>query len=96
VIEQRLRHLLADIRSACASLTLAERINAITELEAGIAMLQAQANVEAAAFADQRSASDRAAGVGAGSAGRGAPFEIAMAAACRARRSTTSWRLLDS
>jgi hypothetical protein len=79
VIEQRLRHLLADIRTASASLTLAERINAITELEAGIAMLQAQANVEAAAFADQRRASDRAAGVGAGSAGRGAPVEIAMA-----------------
>jgi hypothetical protein len=79
MIEGRIRELVADIRVVGESWTPAERIDAIAELESGIAMLQATANLEAAAYADQRTARDRAAGVGIGSAGRGAPVEIAMA-----------------
>ncbi len=79
MIEERIRELVDDIRVAGESWTPAERIDAIAELESGIAMLQATANVEAAAYVDQRTARDRAAGVGTGSAGRGAPVEIAMA-----------------
>jgi hypothetical protein len=79
MIERRVRELVADVQAASESWSLAERIDAITELEAAVAMLQAQANLEAATFADQRRAADRASGVGAGSAGRGAPVEIAMA-----------------
>jgi hypothetical protein len=79
MIERRIRGLRADIEAAGASWTPVERVDAIAELEAGIAMLQAQANVEAVAFVDQRAAADRAAGVGSGLAGRGAPVEIAMA-----------------
>ncbi|HYJ68612.1 MAG TPA: hypothetical protein VEX15_13230, partial [Nocardioidaceae bacterium] len=79
MIEQRVGGLVADVESASRWWTLEERIEAIAELEAGIAMLRATANVEAAAFADQRKAADRGAGVGSGLAGRGAPVEIAMA-----------------
>jgi hypothetical protein len=58
----------ADIRAADESWTPAARVDAIAELEAGIAILQTQANMEAAAFVDQRVAADRAAGIGAVSA----------------------------
>jgi hypothetical protein len=79
VIERRVRELVADIQSASQSWTPAERVDAIGEFEAAIAMLQAQANVEAVALVDQRRAADRSAGVGSGTAGQGAPVEIAMA-----------------
>jgi hypothetical protein len=79
MIEGRVRALVADIQSAADSWSPAERIDGIAELESAIGMLQAVSNVEAAAYADQRKAADRAAGSNAGFAGRGAPVEIAMA-----------------
>ena len=79
MIERRVRELVADVESASQSWTPAERVDATGEFEAAIAMLQTQANVEAVALVDQRRVADRVAGVGSGTAGRGAPVEIAMA-----------------
>jgi hypothetical protein len=79
MIEDRARKLVADIQAAGDTWTPAERIDAIGELEATIAMLQAQLNVEVVTYADQRKAADKASGTPAGSAGRGAAVEIAMA-----------------
>ncbi len=79
MIEDRARALVVDIQAASETWSPAERIDAIGELDAAIAMLQGLLNVEVVAFVDQRRMSDRAAGVGAGTAGRGAPVEIAMA-----------------
>lgn len=74
-----MRALVAEAEAASDAWTPAERVDAIAELEAAIAMLQGLQNVEVAAYVDQRRAADLAAGLGGGSAGRGAPVEIAMA-----------------
>ena len=73
-----MRALVAEVQATGDTWTPAERIDAIGELEAAVAMLQAQLNVEVVTYADQRKAADKSAGAG-GSAGRGAPVEIAMA-----------------
>jgi Domain of unknown function (DUF222) len=79
MIENRMRALVADALATNDAWTPAERIDQIAGLEAAVAMLQTLLNVEAVAYVDQRRAADKAAGVGAGTAGRGAPVEIAMA-----------------
>src|SRR5919106_1468092 len=79
MIEGRVRSLVAEIRAAADSWSPGQRIDAIGELDAAVSMLQALLNVEAVAYVEQRKVADKAAGVGSGSAGRGAPVEIAMA-----------------
>src|SRR5262245_5582002 len=78
MIEVQVRELVADVQAAGDTWTPAERVDAIGELEAAVAMLQAQLNVEVVTYADQRKVADKAGGAPAGSAGRGAPVEIAM------------------
>jgi len=79
MIEGRVRELVAEVQAISEKWTPAERIEEIAGLEAAVAMLQTTLNVEASTYVDQRRAADRAAGIGTGSAGRGAPVEIAMA-----------------
>jgi len=61
MIEDRVRELVAEVRSASDAWTPRERIDAIAELEAAIAMLQGLSNVEAVTYVEQRQAADRAA-----------------------------------
>lgn len=91
MIEGRVRALVAEVQATADTWTPGERIDAIGELEAAVAMLQAQLNVEVVTYADQRKAADKAVGAGAGSAGRGAPVEIAMA--CGVSRATVDYQL---
>jgi hypothetical protein len=79
MIERRVREMVADVRAASDTWTPRERIDAIAELETAVAMLQALSNLEAVTYVEQRRAQDRTARVGVGTAGRGAPVEIAMA-----------------
>ncbi|HKE68953.1 MAG TPA: DUF222 domain-containing protein [Nocardioidaceae bacterium] len=79
MIEDRVRELVAEVRSASDAWTPRERIDVIAELETAIAMLQGLSNVEAVTYVEQRQAADRVARAKIGIAGRGAPVEIAMA-----------------
>jgi hypothetical protein len=79
MIESKVRALVADVQATSDTWTPDQRIEAVGEIDSAIAMLQGLLNVETVAFVDQRRAADRAAGIGAGTAGRGAPVEIAMA-----------------
>ena len=71
--------LVAEVRVASDTWTARERIDAIAELEAAVAMLQAVSNVEAVADVARRRTADKTARAATGVAGRGAPVEIAMA-----------------
>jgi len=73
------RELVAEVAAASDAWSARERIDAIAELEAAVAMLQAVSSVEAVAYVEQRRAADKTTRTGAAIAGRGAPAEIAMA-----------------
>ena len=79
MIAGRVRGLGAAVAAASDGWTARERIDAIAELEAAVAMLQAVSNVEAVAYVEQRRTADKTARADTGIAGRGAPVEIAMA-----------------
>src|SRR5262245_11191319 len=79
MIEARVRELVGEVMSTGDSCVLKERLDRIGELDHAVAMLQAALSVEMAAFAADRRLEDLATGCSEDVAGRGAPFEIAMA-----------------
>src|SRR5262245_5948426 len=79
VIEERVRGLVGEVVAAGRSRTLAQQIDDIAELDHAVAMLQAALSVRMAAFASARRREDIAHGGALDTAGRGAPYEIALA-----------------
>ena len=79
MIEGSVRELVGEVLSAGDSVALRQRLDRISELDHAVAMLQAAMSVEMTAFAAERRREDLAAGSSEDVAGRGAPFEIALA-----------------
>jgi hypothetical protein len=79
MIEKRVRELVGEVLSADDSGAFNERLDRISELDHAVAMLQTALCVEMRAFAAARRQQDLAARSQEDVAGRGAPFEIAMA-----------------
>lgn len=74
-----MRGLVGEVVAAGRSRTLAQQIDDIAELDHAVAMLQAALSVRMAAFATARRRKDLAHGGSLDTAGRGAPYEIALA-----------------